>query len=340
MEYRRLGQSGLEVSPICLGTMMFGGRTDERCAGQIVDRAFDHGVNFVDTADVYNEGRAEEITGRAIAGNRDGWVLATKLGNSMGEGPNRRGLGRKWMIQALEGSLRRLGTDYVDIYYLHREDPATPMAETVTAVGELIRSGKIRYFGLSNYRGWRIAEIARLCERLGVDRPVVLQPYYNAMNRMPEVELLPCCRHYGLGVVPYSPLARGVLTGKYAPGSEPDPGTRAGGRDQRIMQTEWRRESLEIAQRIAKHAQQRGITAGQFAMGWVLNNRLVTAPVAGPRTLEQWEEYLGALDYRFSAEDEALVNELVTTGHPSTPGYNDPAYPIEGRLTWTVPEPS
>jgi aryl-alcohol dehydrogenase (NADP+) len=160
---------------------------------------------------------------------------------------------------------------------------------------------------------------------------VVSQPCYNALNRMPEVEHLPACAHYGLGVVPYSPLARGVLTGKYRPEAPPPADTRAGRSDQRMMETEWRPESLSVAQEIARHAEGRGTTAGRFAVAWVLNNRLVTAAIAGPRTEEQWEDYVSALSYRFTAEDEALVDRLVAPGHPSTPGYNDPAYPLEGR---------
>jgi aryl-alcohol dehydrogenase-like predicted oxidoreductase len=335
MDYVSLGRSGLKVSPLCLGTMMFGGRTDEADSRTIIGMARDAGLNFVDTADVYNEGRSEEIVGRAISDDRDAWVLATKACNPMGKGPNDRGLSRRWLTLACEASLRRLGTDWIDVYYLHKEDPSTPLEETVSALGDLIRQGKIRYFGLSNFRSWRIAEVVRLCERLGVDRPVVLQPYYNLLNRMPEVELLPACGHYGLGVVPYSPLARGVLSAKYDPDAPPPPGTRAGAEDKRIMETEWRRESLVIAKRLKEHADKLGITPAHFALAWLLNNRLVTSPIVGPRTIEQMRDYLGVFDYRFTAEDEALVDSLVVTGHPSTPGYNDPAYPIEGRLLRT-----
>uniref|UniRef100_UPI003F6F077F aldo/keto reductase n=1 Tax=Elioraea sp. TaxID=2185103 RepID=UPI003F6F077F len=198
-------------------------------------------------------------------------------------------------------------------------------------LADLIRAGKIRHFGVSNYRAWRVAEICRLCDEAGIDRPVVSQPLYNALNRMVEVEHLPACAHYGLGVFPYSPLARGVLTGKYRANVAPPEDSRAARRDKRMMETEWRPESLAIAEQLAARADQRGITPGRFAIAWLLNNRLVTGVVAGPRTEAQWEEYLGALDHRFIAEDEALVDRLVTPGHPSTPGYNDPQYPIEGR---------
>ncbi len=335
MDYRRLGDSGLMVSPICLGTMMFGARTGARAAGRIVDAARQAGINFIDTADVYADGESERIVGKLIRRDRERWVLATKAGNPMGEDPNRRGLGRKWMIQALDESLARLGCDYVDIYYLHRDDPETPLEETLSALADLIARGKARYWGFSNYRGWRIARMVGICERLNLPRPVVCQPYYNAMNRTPEVEVLPACAACGIGVASYSPLARGVLTGKYGTGKAPAKGSRAGRRDERIMETEFRRESLVMARKIKTHAESRGMTAGQFALNWVLDNRLVTAAIAGPRTLSQWRENLGALAHPFTAEDEALIDSLVPAGHASTPGYNDPKYPITGRVTRT-----
>jgi aryl-alcohol dehydrogenase-like predicted oxidoreductase len=332
MDYRNLGRSGLKVSPLCLGTMMFGGATDVAAAERIIAQAREAGVNFLDTADQYNDGRSEEVTGQAISRDRDRWVLATKVCNPMGTGANERGLSRKWIMQAAEASLKRLGSDYIDVYYLHKEDHSTPLDETVRAMGDLVRQGKIRYFGVSNYRSWRIAEICTIADRLGIDRPAASQPYYNAMNRMPEVEQLPAASYCGLGIVPYSPMARGVLSGKYKPEVPPQAGTRAGRQDRRLLQTEWRPESLHLAQEIKAHAEKRGISAGQFAVAWVLNNRLVTAVIGGPRTEEQWADYLRALAYSFTHEDEALVDRLVAAGHPSTPGYNDPAYPIEGRV--------
>ena len=259
-------------------------------------------------------------------------MLATKLANPTGAGPNDRGLSRRHAVRAVEASLKRLGVEAVDVLYLHREDHATPLAETVHAVADLIRAGKVRYLGLSNFRAWRVAEVCRLCDEAGIDSPAVSQPYYNAMNRMPEVEHLPACGYFGLGVFPYSPLARGVLTGKYRPDAPPSNDTRAGRHDKRMMETEFRPESLRIARTLAEHAARRGITPGQFAGAWGLNNRLVTGVIAGPRTEAQWDDYVGALDYRFTPEDEALVDSLVPPGHPSTPGYNDPAYPLEGRV--------
>ena len=332
MEYRTLGRSGLRVSPLCLGSMMFGGATDEPTAARIVARAREQGINFIDSADGYNSGKSEEIVGRAIREHRSWWVLATKCANPTGNGPNAKGVSRRHVFDAVDGSLRRLGADVIDLLYLHKEDHATPLGETVRALADLTRAGKIRYFGVSNYRSWRVAEICRLCDEAGIDRPIASQPLYNALNREVEVEHLPACNYFGLGVVPYSPLARGVLTGKYAPNVTPDPASRAGRRDRRMMESEWRPESLAIAQEIAAQARKRGVTPGTFAMAWVLNNRLVTAAVAGPRTEQQWEEYGAALECRLTAEDEALVDRLVSPGHPSTPGYNDPQYPIEGRL--------
>ncbi|MBE9552294.1 MAG: aldo/keto reductase [Proteobacteria bacterium] len=331
MDYRNLGQSGLKVSPICLGTMMFGDSTESRTAGQIVSIARDSGVNFVDTADVYAGGESERILAKHIAEDRDKWVLATKAGNPGKTGVNDGGLGRKWLMQAIDASLDRLGTDYVDIWYLHKPDADTPMEDTLPAVADVIATGKARYWGLSNFRGWAIADAVRIADGMGLSRPVICQPYYNAMDRTPEVEVLPACDRYGIGVVPYSPLARGVLTGKYQPGAEPAADSRAGRADRRMMETEFRPESLEIASTLAEHAKARGMTPGDYALLWVLNNSLVTSLLAGPRTVEQWEAYLGCLRHEFTAEDEALLDSLVPPGHPSTPGYSDPQYPLTGR---------
>ncbi len=257
MYARLLGRTGIKVSPLCFGTMMFGGQTDEVVSHRIADLAFEQGVNFIDTADVYNDGRSEEIVGRLIAANRDKRVLATKFAAPRGKGPNQSGASRKYVVQAVEASLKRLGTDYIDLIYLHREDHQTPIAETARALGDLIAAGKLRYYGLSNHRAWKIAEFANTADRLGLDRPAASQPCYNLANRQPEIEHLMACDYYGVGVVSYSPLARGVLTGKYAP-HEPRPcDTRAGRNDPRIRQTEWRTESLSLAQKIKQYAKAR-----------------------------------------------------------------------------------
>lgn len=333
MEYRSLGRSGLKVSPLCLGAMMFGGATGEADAQAIVARAREQGVNFIDTADAYYAGASEEVVGRAIARDRGWWVVATKLANATdaAAGPNGGGLSRRHAQRAVEASLRRLGVETVDLLYWHKEDHATPLGESVRAMADLIHAGKIRHFGVSNHRAWRIAEICHLCDAEGIDRPAVSQPLYNVLNRMVEVEHLPACAALGLGVFAYSPLARGVLTGKYAPNVAAPEGTRAARHDKRMMETEWRVESLAIAAEFAARARVLGITPGQWALAWVLRNRIVTGVIAGPRTMAQWEEYVPALAVRLTAEDEALADRLVAPGHPSTPGYNDPAYPVEGR---------
>ena len=331
MKYRRLGRSSLQVSELCLGTMMFGDQTDAAQAAAIVDRARERGVNFVDTADVYASGACERMLGPLVARDRDDWILATKVGNRMSKRPNEGRYSRKWLIRGTEASLERLGTDYVDVLYLHRDFEDEALDETLRAVGDLVRAGKVRYLGLSNFRGWRIAEVVRMCDALGVERPLVCQPYYNLLNRMPEVEILAACANYGIGVVPYSPVARGVLTGKYVPGQAPVEGSRAARDDRRLMQTEWREESLGIAQRLREHAERRGVSLLQFAVAWVLANRVVSSVIAGPRTLAQWDDYFPATEFGWSDADEALVDSLVSPGHPSTPGYSDPQYPIFGR---------
>ena len=331
MIYKNVGKSNLQVSALCLGTMMFADRTDAKEAGEIVAHAFDAGINFIDTADVYSKGESERMVGSLIKEQRHQWVLATKLGNKMSERVNQTHYSASWMHREVEQSLQRLQTDYIDIYYLHRDYNGMDLEEPLRALDSMLRAGKIRYWGLSNFRGWRIAEIVNLATKLGMPGPVVCQPYYNLLNRMPEVEILPACEHYGIGVVPYSPVARGVLTGKYQPNSKPPEDSRAGRADKRIMETELRSESLVIAQKLQEHAATRGISLAQFATAWVLANRTISSVIAGPRTLQQWKDYFPALEYKFTAEDEALVDSLVAQGHASTPGYNDPAYPLNGR---------
>lgn len=339
MHYRTLGRSGLKVSTLTLGAMMFGGQTSPEESLRIIDTAWDQGVNFIDTADVYNGGRSEEIVGRGIARHRDDWVLASKVGIAAGTivsgveetSPNRGGLSRKHIFNSIDASLKRLKTDYLDIYYLHREDHDTPLEVTVSAIGDLLSQGKIRYWGVSNFRGWRIAEIAHVAERLGVDKPIISQPLYNIVNRQAEPEQFTAASFHGLGVVPYSPLARGVLSGKYSPGAIPDSSTRAGRQDKRILETEWREESLRIAQQINEYASSRGVGMVEFAIAWVLNNAVVSSAIVGPRTEEQWDTYQKALDVQITAEDEAFVDKLVIPGHASTWGYNDPIHYVSGR---------
>ena len=331
MLYHALGQSPLQVSRLCLGTMMFADQTDLAEAGRIVSAAHEQGVNFIDTADVYSAGRSETMVGELIKAQRHDWVLASKLGNKMSERPNQSRYSRAWVMRACEDSLQRLATDHIDIYYLHRDYNGMALEEPLRAIDALLRDGKIRYWGLSNFRGWRITEAVHVARGLGMPAPVVCQPYYNLLNRQPEVEVLPACAHHGIGVVPYSPIARGVLAGKYLPGTTPDANSRAGRGDKRILETEFREESLRAAQTLAAHCAAKGVTLAHFATAWVLAHRAVSAVIAGPRTLAQWQDYQGALATAIDADDEAAVNALVAPGHPSTPGYSDPAYPLEAR---------
>ena len=332
MQFRHLGNSNLKVSGLCLGTMMFGDQTDQAAAATIVADAHAHGINYIDTADVYAKGASETMVGELLKGQRHDWVLATKLGNKMSERVNEGHYSRSWMQRSVAASLQRLQTDYIDILYLHRDFNGMNLEEPLRALDAMLRAGQIRYWGVSNFRGWRIAELMRLAGQLGMPGPVVCQPYYNLLNRMPEVEVLPACAHYGIGVTPYSPVARGVLTGKYAPGQAPDATTRAGRADQRMVETEFRAESLLIAQQLKRHAEAKGVSLAQFATAWVLANPVVSSVIAGPRTLQQWMDYLPAIDYKPDAQDEALVDSLVRPGHPSTPGYTDPGYPLMPRV--------
>ncbi len=331
MNYRKLGNSNLQVSTLCLGTMMFGDQTAKDEAERIAADAHNHGINYIDTADVYTRGASESMVGELLLGQRHDWVLATKLGNKMSERVNESQFSRSWMMREIDASLARLQTDYVDILYMHLDINGMNLEEPLRALGTMLQAGKIRYWGVSNFRGWRIAEAVHLARQMNLPAPVVCQPYYNLLNRMPEVEVLPACAYYGLGVTPYSPVARGVLTGKYAPGQPAAAGTRAGRGDKRITDTEFREESLQIAQKLQGYVADKGVSLAQFATAWVLANPRVSSVITGPRTLAQWQDYLPSLGYTVTAEDEAMVNSLVKPGHPSTPGYTDPAYPLNGR---------
>jgi aryl-alcohol dehydrogenase-like predicted oxidoreductase len=331
MHYNNLGKSNLKVSALCLGSMMFGDQTDKAESAAIVASAQENGVNYLDTADVYTKGASETIVGDILKPQRHQWILATKLGNKMSEQVNEGHYSASWMHREIEQSLKRLQTDYVDILYMHLDYNDMNLEEPLRALHDMLRAGKIRYWGISNFRGWRISQAVSIARQLGMPDPAVCQPYYNLLNRMPEVEILPACAHFGIGVTPYSPIARGVLTGKYTPGQAAPGGTRAGRNDKRITQTEFRQESLVIAQKLMQYAQEKGTTVAHFATAWVLANRCVSSVIAGPRTLQQWHDYLPALNYVLTSEDEAFVDSMVPAGHPSTPGYTDPAYPLNGR---------
>ncbi|MGV3721701.1 MAG: aldo/keto reductase [Actinomycetota bacterium] len=333
MEYVNLGRAGVKVSRLCLGTMMFGGATDEAESTKIIHRALELGINFIDTANMYNAGESETVTGKAIRRRRDDVVLATKAKNPMGDGPNDQGLSRVHLIRECEKSLRRLGTDYVDVYYLHAPDLTTPLEESLRAMNDLVRQGKVRYVACSNYYAYQVALMLGVSAAQNLERIACVQPLYNIVNREVEVELFPFCREQGLGVVVYSPLARGVLTGKYLPGAPPPEGSRAARGDRRMHQTELRDESFSVAQQLNPLAEAHGCTLSQFAVAWTLANPVVTSAIIGPRTMEQFEDSLPALDLKLTAEDEAAVDALVPPGWKTGRGFNDPNYPVRGRFT-------
>lgn len=331
MIYRRLGKNGIRVSPVCLGTMMFGGQTGETESIRIIHKAIDQGVNLIDTANVYNAGQSEVVVGKAIADRRDRVILATKGRQSAGTGPNDSGAGRLHLMRELDRSLRRLQVDTIDIYYQHAPDPETPIEETLRALDDMVRSGKVRYIACSNFRAWQLCEALWTSDRLGVAGFACVQPLYNIVNRDIEVELLPLCREHGIGVISYSPLARGILTGKYVSGHSFPEGSRAARRDPRMLQAELRDESIRIACDISTHCRSRGISASQFALAWCLANPLLSSVIIGPRTEEQFDDNFGCLNVKIEAEDENFVDSLVPPGEHSGRGFQDTAYPITGR---------
>jgi len=311
--------------------MMFGGQTPEAEAISMIHAAVERGVNFLDTANMYNAGESERVVGKAIADRRDRVVLATKGRQRVGDGPNDQGASRVHLMRELDASLRRLQVDHVDIYYTHAPDEATPIEETLRALDDMVRMGKTRYIACSNFRAWRVCEALWTSDLRNLHRFVCVQPLYNVVNRDIEVELLPLCREHGLGVVTYSPLARGVLTGKYAPDQPPPEGSRAARRDPRMLQAEWRADSLQIAARISAYCQRRQVSTSQFALAWCLANPIVSSVILGPRTWAQFEDNLGCLEVTISDEDEAFIDQLVPPGEHSGHGFQDPAYPIQGR---------
>ncbi len=331
MEYRNVGKAGVKVSPICLGTMMFGGQTSEADSIEIMHKAFDLGINFFDTANIYNAGESEAVVGKGLRDRRDKVIIATKGRSPMGSGPNESGASRVHLMHELDASLKRLGTDYVDVYYAHAPDYTTPIEETLRTLDDMVRSGRVRYIACSNYRAWRVAEALWTSDCRNLNSFCCVQPLYNIFNRDIEVELLPLCQEHRLGVVTYSPLARGILTGKYRPGEKYPEGSRASRNDPRMQQAEIRDASFELSQQIATHCEKRDVAMSQFAVAWCLANPIVTAVILGPRTMAQFDDNMGCLDVTIGADDEAFVDGLVPPGEHSGKGFPDPAYPITGR---------
>ena len=335
MKYQLLGNSGIKISQICLGTMNFGDATDLKQATAILEKARNLGVNFIDTADGYTNGASEEILGKLLNSERDEWVLATKVGQAAGTDKRKKGLSRKWMFEAIDHSLQRLQTDYVDVFYMHHIDWETPLDESVHAMGEIIASGKALHWGFSNHRGWQIGELIRICDTLGVPYPIVCQPHYNAMMRIAEHDVLPACEYYNIAVTPFSPLARGVLTGKYQYGKRPIPESRAARGDKSILERDFRETNFQFVDAVNAHIKGRDMTLIDFAMLWLFNNKLVTSVVVGPRTSAQLESYCSCLGQEFTAEDEALVNSLCASGYATSFNFLDPRYPPMGRVAKT-----
>jgi aryl-alcohol dehydrogenase-like predicted oxidoreductase len=318
VEHRQLGRTGVSVSPLCLGAMMFGdwGNPDHEDSVRIIHRALDAGINFVDTADVYSRGESEEIVAKALEGRRDRVVLATKVHGSMGDDPNERGNSRRWIVRECDASLRRLRTDWIDLYQIHRWDHHTDHDETLGALTDLVRAGKVRYIGSSTYPPGQIVAAQWVARERGRERFVCEQPPYSLLVRGVEAEVLPLCREFGMGVIPWGPLAGGWLTGRWRQGREPPPSTRA----ERLP---WRydlslpanQRKLEATEALARLAEEAGMPLIHLAIAFVLNHPAVTAAIIGPRTMEQLESQLGAADVRL---DQALLDRIDEIVPPGT----------------------
>ena len=331
MEYSNLGETGLKVSKLCLGTMAFGDAADENESIKIVHRAIDDGINFIDTANGYNGGASERILGKALKGRWDNVVLVTKVNARTGPGPNDGGLSRYHVMREVENSLARLGTDCIDVYMLHRPDLTTPLEETLEAMNDLVKNGKIRYIGMSNHYAWQVCRALWLADLRKLSSIVCVQDLYNLFNRDIEVDLLPFCDAFNVGVMAYSPLARGVLTGKYVPNQEIPRDSRAGRGDSRILQTEMRDESLGIASKLNDICISEGRSLTHLALNWVLANKIITSAVIGPRTVDQYESNIGCLDWEIDISTLEIIDQFVPAGEHTGLGFNDPQNPVRGR---------
>lgn len=316
MEYRPLGRTGVMVSPLCLGTMNFGVPTSKKESIALINRALDAGINFIDTANVYNEGESERIVGQALkeSGRRNQVIVATKVHGRMGEGPNDRGASRYHIIKACEDSLRRLQIDHVDLYRLHRPSLTMPQDETLRAFDDLIRAGKVRYIGCSTHPAWMVMEALAISERYSLARYVSEQPPYNLLDRRIENELIPLCQKYDLAVLPWSPLAGGILAGRYPLDGQIPEDSRAARWGKR-MRERVTRKGLEVSVKVAEMAQERGMTVAQIALLWVKDQPGVTSPIIGPRTMAHLEVAIPVLEMTLDDADRPLFDELVHPGN-------------------------
>ena len=317
MEYRKLGRSGVMVSPLCLGTMNFGGTTDEADSFAIMQKAVDTGINFFDTANVYNKGESERITGKFLQENnlRERVVLATKVFGRVGDLPNEAGGTRYHIIKACDDSLQRLQTDHIDLYQLHRPPLTHPQEETLRAFDDLIRAGKVRYIGCSTHPAWMVMEALAISERYGLNRYISEQPPYNLLDRRIENELVPLCQKYDMAILPWSPLAMGILAGRYPKADSYPDDSRAKLWDTSLVKARVTQRGVDVGQAVSTLAQERGLTASQLALLWTKDQPGVTAPIIGPRTLAHLEDALGILDKTFAEADRTLFDDLV---HPGT----------------------
>jgi aryl-alcohol dehydrogenase-like predicted oxidoreductase len=318
MEYRSLGRTGMQVSPLCLGAMMFGeiGEPDHDVSVKIIHTALDAGINFIDTADVYSNGESEEIVGKALAdGRRDDVILATKFHGDMGSDPNEKGNSRRWIIREVENSLRRLQTDWIDLYQVHRPSPDTDVEETLSALTDLQRQGKIRAFGSSTYPAWEMVEAQWTSQRRGLGRFVTEQPPYSILVRGIESDVLPVALKYGMGVIPWSPLAGGWLSGRYRKGQDLPDSRRAERMPSRYdMSLPENQAKLDAADALAQLADEAGMSLVHLALAFTLAHPAVTAPIIGPRTMEQLETQLGAADITLSPDVLDRIDEIVPPG--------------------------
>jgi aryl-alcohol dehydrogenase-like predicted oxidoreductase len=332
MEHRPLGRTGVSVSKLCLGAMMFGawGNPDHDESIRIIHRALDAGINFIDTADVYARGESEEIVGKALAdGRRDDIILATKFHGAMGDDPNRQGSSRRWIVREVEDSLRRLGTDWIDLYQVHRPRTDTDIDETLSALSDLVHQGKVRYIGSSTFPASQVVEAQWVARDRDLQRFVTEQPPYSMLVRAVEADVLPTCTRHGMAVIPYSPLAGGWLSGRWRKDAGQQPSSRAGRLPERFdLSQPANQRKLEAVEQLARLADEAGITLIQLAVAFVLNHPSITAPIIGPRTMEHLESQLAAADVVL---DEAVldrIDEIVppgTTINPVDNSFDNPA---------------
>ncbi len=310
MEYRRLGASGLKVSVVGLGTNAFGSRASEDATREVLAEAMAQGITLIDTADVYSGGRSEELIGQILGSRRHEVLLATKGGLPAGEGPNDRGTGRLHLVAQVEQSLRRLKTDYIDLYQVHTFDAETPLEETLRTLDDLVRSGKVRYIGASNYRAWELMKAQAVAERLNLTRFISVQPSYSLADRVPEAELIPCCLDQGVGLIAYFPLAGGVLTGKYRPGEAPPPGSRAATTPrfgERLLKD---RARMDLAAGVTALAQELSVTPSQLALAWLIHQPVVGSAIAGATRAEQVRDNAAAVSVPWSDEVARRLADL------------------------------